>query len=1341
MFNCSFISGGQASSYFKEDDYFAEKGTAPARFLGNAAAALGLDCEFDSKKFNAGLHGEFDFPKNKAIEAVNKVNANNNPRAAFDCVFSAPKSVSIEALVFNQKDVEQMHQEAVDYAMTIAADLIRARVRVDKVTTFEKCDIAYTNFRHKTSRNTEGEMPDPNLHDHNVIFSSVVYTDKDGVKRIYALSNEEIMKAQKMLDMVYKQQLAEKLRAAGYELELTKDGFEIAGYSKENLDQFSKRKLEVDEHLQSKGLTRETATAGQREAANLKNRQTKGDITKDAISKSWSHQARIFKQPQERKQENARSITAESARKSERDRGEARTAAAGFRQRIASDQPDTNIFRPSSQAANWGDLRHLSECNVVHDQLRSPEFLHENGLDKLVNIQTDPNNTVRRGNGETGDLTPADSINVAINHFKQRQVFVSNEYQLLEYVLKSSEFDFTYKELHDAFKEKVKSGELMYGKNGQALIIKAAYDDEKAMKELYAKSIGTSDAPATLEIAKAGIKTLEDKMTAKLTAAAEIKHGRPLFENEIAALTVKLRDKQAAMIEQITTSKNAIDIIVGDAGTGKSTGMEAAKIILESQNYTVKGLAPSATAVAALEDAGLDTKTIQHAFHNLKYWEDVDSRTVIVIDEAGLVDLETMKFVLEQAAQRGARVAIVGDPKQYDSVNRGTAMKELVEQAKAAGHLTNLDEMQRGRNEEMRTLHFAARDDAAGSLNMLFEKGMVTAVADDAKRLEIIAELYQNIDERDKNAALVLTGTNAERKEINTAIREVLGFKDGEKISTIEMLDFTQEDTKQLASYEREDFVKLNQNFGSKKDGTFIKAGTVLQVLDKTPLGLVLQDRDGNSHAIHPKDFGGSVSIGQVEQIDVCIGERVRFTANDKEKDIQNGDRGTVIKLAYGQVHIKLDRTDLIVRVNNDQTPANFRYAYAQTGHSAQGATAKMADPTGEQANVILCANAGDPTVNVKSWYTNLTRAADKVHLVTNAATARQIENIRTNLTAIKSKATAEEMLTGPKDLTKEEEAAAQEASRKAYIAPAKGDLAYQQIEIPHNATAPEILVLLKQAEQQYGKELFIGGGNKTVVDLAIKTVGNEKMFVQLDNESSEKSRIHQIIFKHGVIAAKAHAEEVLARAVAQPGGMTADDRAAAAYTRQILKAAAKVATKKAEEKAKSTAAVAAAGLLLDEQRDRDEAMAPTPTPTVDSFAQREKRKAKQAAQPQPIQNNPAKPVTPETLTPETLKVPEEPIKTPQDRLRAMVLAIDPHATFEVADPENNVKQYSGSVAASLNDQATPGFAQRTGRGVYTLHATNAPAEHNDASLDIKYRNGQATITIKTQDKDKGNQR
>lgn len=84
-----------------------------------------------------------------------------------------------------------------------------------------------------------------------------------------------------------------------------------------------------------------------------------------------------------------------------------------------------------------------------------------------------------------------------------------------------------------------------------------------------------------------------------------------------------------------------------------------------------------------------------------------------------------------------------------------------------------------------------------------------------------------------------------------------------------------------------------------------------------------------------------------------------------------------------------------------------------------------------------------------------------------------------------------------------------------------------------------------------------------------------------------------------------------------------------------------------------------------------------------------------------------------------------------QERLRAMVLAIDPHAEFIIPDISNSSTKYSGPVVAALSaDDAGQGFAQCLGRGVYILHSANAPKNHNDATIEIKYRDGQSVAAL-----------
>ena len=1083
MFNCANISASQASSYYKLDDYYHEKGHVPARVMGAAAERLGLAGEFDSVKFNDALRGKF------GGEPIVSANTPSLARAGYDCVFSAPKSVSIEALVYGEKDVIKAHQDAVDGAMRIVQDLVRARVTDKFKTEFVAADVAYFNFRHETSRNIAGELPDPNLHDHNVIIKQVVVRDADGNEKLYALNNEEIFEAQKMLDAVYKQGLAENLRGLGYELELTKDGFEISGYSREHIESFSKRKNEVDANLEKMGLTREGSSIKQRDAANLKNRNSKKTFSREEMRAGWKAASNNFQQPK-RGNENDKHRTAESARIAETTRGHERIAA-GYRLATQSDISNDGRKAPPT---NRRGVREMSAINVVHDAKGGEMLLQRNVRLHLDDDRANRNHTVRRLDGQAGRLTADDAVSVAIHHFKQRQVAIGNRYQLVEFAIKAAEFDFPVQQIQQAIDKAIIDGKLVLGRNGKALVIDAAHADEKAIEALYRAGSGAVSSAATYDAAMSGIAKMEASMTARRVADEENKLGRPLHENERANLAVKLKHKQVAMIEKIATSTDRFNVIVGDAGTGKSTGMEAAKLVLEAAGYQVKGLAPSGAAVQALSEAGLDTKTVQHAFHNPKYWDDVNDKTVIVMDEAGLVDAETMRFIQEKVAECGARLAIVGDPKQYGSVNRGTAMKQLCTLADKDGSLVNLDQMQRGRNEFMTGLHFAARDKPEASLDLMFEKQMVTAIADDKERLTAIATMYASMDTRDVKNALVLTGKNADRIQINDAIRSKLGMGEGAKISSLEMIDASVEATKMLATYERGDFIKLNQKIGNWK------SGTMLEVVDKTPDAIVVRDREGTEKTMHPREFGGGVSVGQVEQIEIAIGERVRFTAADEGQGIINGDRGEVTRTEDGQAFITLDRTGLEVSVPTDKdTPVSLRYAYAQTGHSAQGATAKMFDAQGVKPNVILCTNAGDATVDAKSWYTNITRAADQVHLVTNATTARQIENVREKITHSKEKDTAENLLHGTQEEIKKVE-------RLAYIAPAAGEKAWQRIEICKDATPEQMATALRTAQAQYGKDLFIYGSKDEQKAIA-KIAGREGLDVKLDDKPLDAIR------------------------------------------------------------------------------------------------------------------------------------------------------------------------------------------------------------------------------------------
>lgn len=88
-------------------------------------------------------------------------------------------------------------------------------------------------------------------------------------------------------------------------------------------------------------------------------------------------------------------------------------------------------------------------------------------------------------------------------------------------------------------------------------------------------------------------------------------------------------------------------------------------------------------------------------------------------------------------------------------------------------------------------------------------------------------------------------------------------------------------------------------------------------------------------------------------------------------------------------------------------------------------------------------------------------------------------------------------------------------------------------------------------------------------------------------------------------------------------------------------------------------------------------------------------------------------------------------------RLRALVLAIDPRATFEVADPEDERRLYVGPVAAGM-EEAQPMFAQHVGRSTYVIHRQAVLPQHNNQVIEVRYRAGRVAVNPARQDKGQG---
>jgi conjugative relaxase-like TrwC/TraI family protein len=177
-------------------------------------------------------------------------------RAGWDATFSAPKSVSLTALVGGDERVREAHRESVRVAL---GELERyTQARLGNVNAPELTGkFAAATFEHDTARPVDGYAA-PQLHTHAVIFN--VTERENGQTR--ALDARSLFGSQQFSTAVYRTELASRLQDLGYEIERGKHGQpEIKGYSPEYLEASSPRREQIKSHLEEIG--REGAGAAQ----------------------------------------------------------------------------------------------------------------------------------------------------------------------------------------------------------------------------------------------------------------------------------------------------------------------------------------------------------------------------------------------------------------------------------------------------------------------------------------------------------------------------------------------------------------------------------------------------------------------------------------------------------------------------------------------------------------------------------------------------------------------------------------------------------------------------------------------------------------------------------------------------------------------------------------------------------------------------------------------------------------------------------------------------------------------------------------------------------------------
>ncbi len=224
-------------------------------------------------------------------------------RAGWDATFSAPKSVSLTALVGGDDRVREAHRESVRAALRELEQYTQARIgNVHAPETTGK--LVAATFEHDTARPVDGYAA-PQLHSHAVIFNMTERENgPENGKQMRALQPHEMFVSQRYVTAVYRSELALRLEKLGYELERGKHGQpEIRGYSKEYLEASSPRREQIKDHLREQGI--DGAAAAQIAAHHTRDRKellSSGEVLQRhrELAAQYGHQAdRVVAQARE----------------------------------------------------------------------------------------------------------------------------------------------------------------------------------------------------------------------------------------------------------------------------------------------------------------------------------------------------------------------------------------------------------------------------------------------------------------------------------------------------------------------------------------------------------------------------------------------------------------------------------------------------------------------------------------------------------------------------------------------------------------------------------------------------------------------------------------------------------------------------------------------------------------------------------------------------------------------------------------------------------------------------------------------------------------------------------
>ncbi|EFC4221996.1 conjugative relaxase [Escherichia coli] len=945
-------SAGSAGNYYTDKDNYYVLGSMGERWAGRGAEQLGLQGSVDKDVFTRLLEGKL--PDGADLSRMQ--DGSNKHRPGYDLTFSAPKSVSVMAMLGGDKRLIDAHNQAVDFAVRQVEALASTRVMTDgQSETVLTGNLVMALFNHDTSRDQE-----PQLHTHAVVANvtqhngewKTLSSDKVGktgfIENVYA--------NQIAFGRLYREKLKEQVEALGYETEVVgKHGmWEMPGVP---VEAFSGRSQAIREAVG------EDASLKSRDVAALDTRKSKQHVDPEVRMAEWMQTLK----------ETGFDIRA--YRDAADQRAETRTQTPGP---ASQDGPDV-------QQAVTQAIAGLSERKV--------QFTYTDVLARTVGILPPENGVIERARAGIDEAISREQL---IPLDREKGLFTSGIHVLDELSVRALSRDIMKQNRVTVHPEKSVPRTAGYSdavsvlaQDRPSLAIVSGQGGAAGQRERVAELVMMAREQGREVQIIAADRRSQMNLKQDERLSGELITGRRQLQEGMAFTpgnTVIVDQGEKLSLKETLTlldgaARHNVQVLITDSGQRTGTGSALMAMKDAGVNtYRWQGGEQRPATIISEPDRNVryarlasflhDTQLLQRSGETPNF-----SNTLFLLDESSMVGNTDMARAYALIAAGGGRAVASGDTDQLQAIAPGQPFR--LQQTRSAADVVIMKEIVRQTPELREAVYSLINRDVERALSGLesvkpsqvprqegawapehsvteFSHSQEAKLAEAQQKAMLKGEAFPDIPMtlyeaivRDytgrtpeaREQTLIVTHLNEDRRVLNSMIhdaREKAGElgKEQVMVPVLNTANIRDGELRRLSTWEN------NPDALALVDSVYHRIAGI----SKDDGLITLEDAEGNTRLISPREaVAEGVTLYTPDTIRVGTGDRMRFTKSDRERGYVANSVWTVTAVSGDSVTLSDGQQTRVIRPGQERAEQHIDLAYAITAHGAQGASETFA--------------------------------------------------------------------------------------------------------------------------------------------------------------------------------------------------------------------------------------------------------------------------------------------------------------------------------------------------------------------------------------------------------------